>query len=104
MLWSLWIIYILFAENFKAKINKCFPFQNIYFLNGLTFVKTVPIHNRLHKFLERAHTSTLALAPFCTYTPLHFEAFNMPCFSYTAGCLAFTLCLTHEKQQERDPG
>jgi len=24
MLWSLWIIYILFAENFKAKINTIF--------------------------------------------------------------------------------
>jgi len=24
MSWSLWIIYILFAENFKAKINTIF--------------------------------------------------------------------------------
>ena len=35
MLWSLWKIYILFAENFKAKINTIFSVLNVYFLNGL---------------------------------------------------------------------
>jgi len=34
---------ILFAEKFKAKINKYFLFKNIYFLHGLTFLKIVPI-------------------------------------------------------------
>jgi len=33
MLWSLWIIYILFAENFKAKINtNIFRFKTFIFL------------------------------------------------------------------------
>ena len=71
MVWSLWIIYILFAENFKAKIYKHFPFENIYFLNG--FEKIVPTYNSLHKLWERAHTLTLLLAPFRIDTPLQYN-------------------------------
>jgi len=33
MLWSLWIIYILFAEKFKAKINTIFSvLENVFSL------------------------------------------------------------------------
>jgi len=44
---SMDIIYILFAEKFEAKTNKYFPFQNIYFLHGKSFVKIVPISHIL---------------------------------------------------------
>jgi len=37
------MIYILFAENSKQNKYNYFPFQNIYFLNVLTFAKIVPI-------------------------------------------------------------
>jgi len=44
MLWSLWMIYILFAEKFEAKIStNIFRFKNIDFLHGLSSVKIVPI-------------------------------------------------------------
>ena len=29
--WSLWIVYILFSEEFKAKINKYYLFQTFTF-------------------------------------------------------------------------
>jgi len=39
----------------------------------------------IHKLLERAHTSTLPLAPFRTDTPLHFAPLNICSLSYSAG-------------------
>jgi len=66
--------------------NKCkyFPFQNIYFLNVLTFAKIVLIYNTVHNLLERAHTSILPLASFRTDTPLHFTPLNICSLSYSA--------------------
>jgi len=43
MVWSLWIRYIPFAGTFEEKFNKYFPFENIYFLHRLPFIKIVPI-------------------------------------------------------------
>jgi len=48
MLWSLWIICILFAEKSKAKKPNTvayFPLPNINFLHGLSLAKTFPIFN-----------------------------------------------------------
>jgi len=60
MVWSLWIIYILFAKNVKANINtNIFRFKTF---NG--FEKIVPTYNSLHKLLERAHALTSLLAHF----------------------------------------
>jgi len=39
----------------------------------------------IHKLLERAHTSTLPLAPFHTDTPAHFAPLNICSLIYSAG-------------------
>jgi len=80
--WIIKLIFYLLKIRNKNKY-KYFPFQNIHFLNVLTFVKIVPIYNT--SLLERAHISTLPLVPFRTDTPLHFAPLNICSLSYNAG-------------------
>jgi len=42
---SLWIIYILFAEKFKAKLNTNIFHLEVYVLHGLSFKQIVPTTN-----------------------------------------------------------
>jgi len=42
---SLWIIYILFAEKFKAKLNTNIFRLEVYFPHGLPFKQIVPTTN-----------------------------------------------------------
>jgi len=69
MLWSLWIIYILFDKKFKTKINtnifrfKTFTFYMLYLSWKLCL-------HPVFKLLERARIQTLPRAPLCIDMPL----------------------------------
>jgi len=82
MLWSLWIIYILFAENFKAKINTNI-FRYKTFISSMVS-KKLCLHV-IHNLLEWVHTSTLLLAPFRIDKAEHFASLNVCSCSYSAG-------------------
>ena len=69
MLWSLWIIYILFAEKFKAKTDT-FSFLRHLFSSWFIFGKNCAHTYLIFQLLKRTHFWTLPWAPYCIDTPL----------------------------------
>ena len=69
MLWSLWIIYIFFAEKFKAKTNT-FSFLRHLFSSWFIFGKNCAHTYPIFQLLKRTHFWTLPWAPYCIDTPL----------------------------------